>query len=198
MHLSKETTTIDPTLLTRIVRSAILSPAFTERQKAMVLHVAGCLCPEDIVGWMTPPALTENEVIKGAIEDSPQGSDDSADNTNEDSQETAPESPPSEEVKTRIEDLVVSNEMGTSPAVMMLTKSQLSGEHDRDSHDADDRGMLHSGTGASGIDTPPMDTSSLPHAPSAMAAQQASKSSGPPTPSPCTAEDDGSQDTDYD
>ncbi|KAF9358772.1 hypothetical protein BGX34_008777 [Mortierella sp. NVP85] len=198
IHLSKETTTIDPTLLTRIVRSAILSPAFTERQKAMVLHVAGCPCPEDIIGWMTPPVLTENEVVKNVLEDSTQESIDSADGTGEDSQETASEGPAPGEVDTRIENLAVSNEMGTSPVMKLMTKSQPSSEHGRDSHDADDRGMLHSGTGASGIDTPPMDTSSPPHAPSALAAQQASKSSGPPTPSPCTADDDGSQDTDHD
>ncbi|KAF8969301.1 hypothetical protein BGZ46_010690 [Entomortierella lignicola] len=60
-HLSKEYNTIHPTLLTRMVRSAIFTPAFTERQKAMVLHVAGCACPEDIVGWMSPPVPIEAE-----------------------------------------------------------------------------------------------------------------------------------------
>ncbi|KAF9376886.1 hypothetical protein BGX21_003362, partial [Mortierella sp. AD011] len=60
-HLNKEYNNIHPTLLTRMVRSAILTPAFTERQKAMVLHVAGCTCPEDIVGWMSPPAPAEAE-----------------------------------------------------------------------------------------------------------------------------------------
>ncbi|KAF9348084.1 hypothetical protein BGX26_000471 [Mortierella sp. AD094] len=60
-HLSKEYNTIHPTLLTRMVRSAILTPAFTERQKAMVLHVAGCTCPEDIIGWMSPPTPVEAE-----------------------------------------------------------------------------------------------------------------------------------------
>ncbi|KAF9115703.1 hypothetical protein BGX27_006809 [Mortierella sp. AM989] len=60
-HLSKEYNTIHPTLLTRMVRSAILTPAFTERQKAMVLHVAGCACPEDIIGWMSPPIQIEVE-----------------------------------------------------------------------------------------------------------------------------------------
>ncbi|KAG0032520.1 hypothetical protein BGZ82_006494 [Podila clonocystis] len=62
MHLNKEYNTIHSTLLIRMVRCAILTPAFTERQKAMVLHVAGCACPEDIIGWMAPPvAATESE-----------------------------------------------------------------------------------------------------------------------------------------
>ncbi|KAF9912151.1 hypothetical protein EC991_000561 [Linnemannia zychae] len=59
MHLSKEYNTIHPTLLTRMVRCAVLTPAFTERQKNMVLVVAGVACPEDIVGWMAPPAPVE-------------------------------------------------------------------------------------------------------------------------------------------
>ncbi|KAG0263923.1 hypothetical protein BGZ95_003689 [Linnemannia exigua] len=59
MHLSKEYNTIHPTLLTRMVRCAVLTPAFTERQKNMVLVVAGVTCPEDIVGWMAPPAPAE-------------------------------------------------------------------------------------------------------------------------------------------
>ncbi|KAF9108281.1 hypothetical protein BGX29_002011 [Mortierella sp. GBA35] len=59
MHLSKEHNTIHPTLLMRMVRCAVLTPAFTERQKNMVLVVAGVACPEDIVGWMAPPAPVE-------------------------------------------------------------------------------------------------------------------------------------------
>ncbi|KAF8937435.1 hypothetical protein BGZ47_009057 [Haplosporangium gracile] len=59
MHLSKEYNTIHPTLLTRMVRCAVLTSAFTERQKNMVLVVAGVTCPEDIVGWMAPPAPVE-------------------------------------------------------------------------------------------------------------------------------------------
>ncbi|KAG9065138.1 hypothetical protein KI688_002460 [Linnemannia hyalina] len=59
MHLSKEYNTIHPTLLTRMVRCAVLTPAFTERQKNMVLVVAGVTCPEDLVGWMAPPAPLE-------------------------------------------------------------------------------------------------------------------------------------------
>ncbi|KAF9931478.1 hypothetical protein FBU30_010094 [Linnemannia zychae] len=59
MHLSKEYNTIHPTLLSRMVRCAILTPAFTERQKNMVLVVAGMACPEDLVGWMAPPAPVE-------------------------------------------------------------------------------------------------------------------------------------------
>ncbi|KAF9976857.1 hypothetical protein BGZ73_007656 [Actinomortierella ambigua] len=55
VHLSKDFHTIHPTLLERMVRCAILTPAFTERQKAMVLHVAGCPCPENLLPWMTPP-----------------------------------------------------------------------------------------------------------------------------------------------
>lgn len=62
MHLSKEYNTIHPTLLTRMVRCAVLTPAFTERQKNMVLVVAGVACPEDIVGWMAPPAPIEAAV----------------------------------------------------------------------------------------------------------------------------------------
>ncbi|KAF9168374.1 hypothetical protein DFQ26_008997 [Actinomortierella ambigua] len=58
MHLSKDFHTIHPTLLARMVRCAILTPAFTERQKAMVLHVAGCPCPEDLLPWMAPPQLS--------------------------------------------------------------------------------------------------------------------------------------------
>ncbi|KAI7832407.1 hypothetical protein BC939DRAFT_103074 [Gamsiella multidivaricata] len=72
LHLSKEYNTIHPTLLNRMVRSAILTPAFTERQKAMVLHVAGHLCPEDIIGWMTPQASTDVEadsVVQNASAD---------------------------------------------------------------------------------------------------------------------------------
>ncbi|KAF9195429.1 hypothetical protein BGZ51_000003 [Haplosporangium sp. Z 767] len=62
-HLRKEYNTIHPTLLTRMVRCAILTPAFTEKQKAMVLNVAGCACPDDIIGWMSPqaPADVESE-----------------------------------------------------------------------------------------------------------------------------------------
>ncbi|KAF9135341.1 hypothetical protein BGW39_003448 [Mortierella sp. 14UC] len=59
MHLSKEYNTIHPTLLTRMVRCAVLTPAFTERQKNMVLVVAGVTCPEDIMSWMAPPAQVE-------------------------------------------------------------------------------------------------------------------------------------------
>ncbi|KAI1318999.1 hypothetical protein EDD11_005197 [Mortierella claussenii] len=66
-HLSKEYNTIHPTLLLRMVRSAILTPAFTERQKAMVLHTAGCSCPEDIVGWMTQPMPQETGIGSGAV-----------------------------------------------------------------------------------------------------------------------------------
>ncbi|KAG0337071.1 hypothetical protein BG004_007795 [Podila humilis] len=63
MHLNKEYSTIHSTLLTRMVRCAILTPAFTERQKAMVLHVAGCPCPEDLVSWMSPPTPTTTTTI---------------------------------------------------------------------------------------------------------------------------------------
>ncbi|KAF9580122.1 hypothetical protein BGW38_003355, partial [Lunasporangiospora selenospora] len=59
MHLNKEYNTIHPTLLLRMVRNAILIPSFTERQKSMVLHVAGCDCPEDLVPWITPPTPVE-------------------------------------------------------------------------------------------------------------------------------------------
>ncbi|ORY99493.1 hypothetical protein BCR41DRAFT_375462 [Lobosporangium transversale] len=62
VHLSKEYNTIHPTLLIRLVRSAIYTPAFTEKQKAMVLCTAGCPCPEDIVGWMAAP--TSNDASK--------------------------------------------------------------------------------------------------------------------------------------
>lgn len=62
MHLSKEYNTIHPTLLTRMVRCAVLTPAFTERQKNMVLVVAGVTCPEDIVGWMAPSTPIEAAV----------------------------------------------------------------------------------------------------------------------------------------
>ncbi|ORZ39747.1 hypothetical protein BCR44DRAFT_43982 [Catenaria anguillulae PL171] len=40
-HLHKPTHAMDPTLLDRMVRAALLVPAFTDRQKAMVLEVAG-------------------------------------------------------------------------------------------------------------------------------------------------------------
>ncbi|GJJ68130.1 hypothetical protein EMPS_00476 [Entomortierella parvispora] len=63
MHLGKEYNTIHPTLLNRMVRCAILTPAFTERQKAMVLHVAGMAsCPEDLVGWMAPIVVQTAEL----------------------------------------------------------------------------------------------------------------------------------------
>ncbi|KAF9439033.1 hypothetical protein BGZ76_001009 [Entomortierella beljakovae] len=61
-HLSKGHGTIHRTLLTRMVRTTILTPAFTGKQKAMVLHVSGCACPEDIIGWMSPPVPAETEI----------------------------------------------------------------------------------------------------------------------------------------
>ncbi|KAG0235469.1 hypothetical protein BGW42_005255 [Actinomortierella wolfii] len=61
VHLSKDFHTIHPTLLERMVRCAILTPAFTERQKAMVLHVAGCPCPENLLPWMSPPPSTQQQ-----------------------------------------------------------------------------------------------------------------------------------------
>ncbi|KAF9326674.1 hypothetical protein BGZ91_001831 [Linnemannia elongata] len=82
VHLSKEYNTIHPTLLTRMVRCAVLTPAFTERQKNMVLVVAGVTCPEDIVAWMAPPAPTEAAVNPL---DSPNEHSIAAENTEDDS-----------------------------------------------------------------------------------------------------------------
>ncbi|KAG0332821.1 hypothetical protein BG000_009716 [Podila horticola] len=76
MHLNKEYNTIHSTLLIRMVRCAILTPAFTERQKAMVLHVAGCACPEDIVGWMAPPVVTTESESSLSSETTIDGSED--------------------------------------------------------------------------------------------------------------------------
>ncbi|CAO3565630.1 unnamed protein product [Mortierella alpina] len=60
LHLNKEYNNIQSTLLHRMVRSAILTPAFTERQKNMVLHVAGySSAPEDLAGWMSPVAAVD-------------------------------------------------------------------------------------------------------------------------------------------
>lgn len=75
MHLNKEYNTIHSTLLIRMVRCAILTPSFTERQKAMVLHVSGCACPEDIVGWMVPPVVA-NELASSSSETTIDGSED--------------------------------------------------------------------------------------------------------------------------
>ncbi|KAF9941689.1 hypothetical protein BGZ67_004263 [Mortierella alpina] len=69
LHLSKEYNNIQSTLLQRMVRSAILTPAFTERQKNMVLHVAGYTsAPEDLAGWMSP--LAPVDVSDADAEDS--------------------------------------------------------------------------------------------------------------------------------
>ncbi|KAG0083549.1 hypothetical protein BGZ92_010669 [Podila epicladia] len=76
MHLNKEYNTIHSTLLIRMVRCAIFTPAFTERQKAMVLHVAGCACPEDIVGWMAPPVVTTESEPSLSSETTIDGSED--------------------------------------------------------------------------------------------------------------------------
>ncbi|KFH63217.1 hypothetical protein MVEG_10628 [Podila verticillata NRRL 6337] len=75
MHLNKECNTIHSTLMIRMVRCAIFTPAFTERQKAMVLHVSGCACPEDIVGWIVPPVAT-NEFASSSSETTFDGSED--------------------------------------------------------------------------------------------------------------------------
>ncbi|KAG0243108.1 hypothetical protein BGW41_002970 [Actinomortierella wolfii] len=52
IHMSKENHTIHPTLLVRMIRCAVLTPAFTEKQKMVILRVAGRPCPEDLVPWL--------------------------------------------------------------------------------------------------------------------------------------------------
>ncbi|KAF9575048.1 hypothetical protein EC968_004545 [Mortierella alpina] len=70
LHLNKEYNNIHSTLLNRMVRSAILTPAFTERQKNMVLYVAGYTSsPEDLAGWMSP--LAPADVPDADAEDAP-------------------------------------------------------------------------------------------------------------------------------
>ncbi|KAI8358767.1 hypothetical protein B0O80DRAFT_441399 [Mortierella sp. GBAus27b] len=180
LHLSKENNTIDPTLLTRIVRSAILSPAFTERQKAMVLHVAGCSCPEDIVGWMTPPGPVESETAKDTSETDSQ-EDGSQDDTDRDSQETVRPSPRLKEVDTQIEGLAISDEIHMSPCLVELPNSpQLVKDGDQ--------AMPPGGTSAPNIvPSPPVDTD--------HDLAQSLKSSAPPTPSPGMSDDDESNDS---
>ncbi|KAI8980327.1 hypothetical protein BDB01DRAFT_898224 [Pilobolus umbonatus] len=48
IHLSKETSQIDSTLLERAVRAGVMCPSFTERQKTTLLQTAKLNCPEDI------------------------------------------------------------------------------------------------------------------------------------------------------
>ncbi|KAF9168664.1 hypothetical protein DFQ26_002564 [Actinomortierella ambigua] len=59
-HLSKDYHPIHPTLMERMIRCAVLTPAFTEKQKTVILRVAGCPCPEDLIPWLAPlPSMTE-------------------------------------------------------------------------------------------------------------------------------------------
>ncbi|KAF9984810.1 hypothetical protein BGZ65_012540 [Modicella reniformis] len=134
VHMNKEYNTIDSTLLTRIVRSAILTPAFTERQKTMVLHVSSCPCPEDIVGWMIPaPTLAEPEAAANDALDNNNGtpedgglamlSQDGVGVIGEAQDETRPRHG-SENVEIQIKDLAICDENETSPVPTGLSKPQ--------------------------------------------------------------------------
>lgn len=53
-HLCKDYVQIDCTLLERLVRAGIMCPAFTERQKTMLLGTSGIPCPLDIIQFLMP------------------------------------------------------------------------------------------------------------------------------------------------
>ncbi|KAI9320871.1 hypothetical protein BX666DRAFT_2024480 [Dichotomocladium elegans] len=62
-HLSKDYVQIDPTLLERLTRAGIMCPAFTERQKTMLLQTARLECPHDLIHYLLPvstPAANAN------------------------------------------------------------------------------------------------------------------------------------------
>ncbi|CAO3600444.1 unnamed protein product [Absidia cylindrospora] len=50
-HLSKDYLQIEPSLLDRMVRAGLLCPAFTERQKVVLLQVSRMNCPMDLT-WL--------------------------------------------------------------------------------------------------------------------------------------------------
>ncbi|KAF8939743.1 hypothetical protein BGZ58_008831 [Dissophora ornata] len=159
-HLSKDYNTINPTLLNRMVRSAILTPAFTEKQKLMVLHVASCQCPDDIVGWMAPPAPVEVGSDSAAHEIE-SGSSVAVEATEEDLEEKAllseSESQPHVETEDLVEDLAISTENATKSTLDVATRLE---------RDEQERFPL-----------------------SIYPTASSSKSSGPPTPSPDNVED---------
>lgn len=182
MHLSRENNAIDTTLLSRIVRSAILSPAFTERQKAMVLCVAQSHCPEDLISWMTPPGPVEGEaaadIIEIGLQEDLGSANPSRNDTDVDAQEmTTRKSPDAEEVETPTESLDILGEIDMNPPAMVLPKPQ-------QSFKGGDAG------------TSPNDTTS-PTIEAALAIGQSLENSGPPTPSPSMTDDgdNGNKDT---
>ncbi|CAG8558974.1 1877_t:CDS:10 [Paraglomus occultum] len=54
IHMSKEYHRIEDTLLERMLRAGILTPVFTERQKLMIVHVAGLQLPADLEDKICP------------------------------------------------------------------------------------------------------------------------------------------------
>lgn len=151
MHLSKEYNTIHLTLLTRMVRCAVLTPAFTERQKNMVLVVAGVTCPEDIVGWMAPPApveavvtpLDSAEELSVATEDAeddftnPTDHDDSLAKVKEEASDVS-------SIEEVIECLVISEPTTSSSAIVASEPFQAATSTDTVSHAIDPKGEKHS------------------------------------------------------
>ncbi|KAF9290424.1 hypothetical protein BGZ68_007052 [Mortierella alpina] len=101
----KEYNNIQSTLLHRMVRSAILTAAFTERQKNMVLHVAGYTsAPEDLAGWMSP--LAPVDVADADAENAPSTAVQVQVQTEtEDAVEPSPPNKRDEDVETVVEDL---------------------------------------------------------------------------------------------
>ncbi|KAI9286232.1 hypothetical protein BC943DRAFT_359403 [Umbelopsis sp. AD052] len=66
-HLSKDYVQIDCTLLERLVRSGIMCPAFTERQKTMLLGTSGIPCPLDIMHCMMPANCFSTPTVANTI-----------------------------------------------------------------------------------------------------------------------------------
>ncbi|KAF9960688.1 hypothetical protein BGZ72_006258 [Mortierella alpina] len=124
LHLSKEYNNIQSTLLHRMVRSAILTPAFTERQKNMVLHVAGYTsAPEDLAGWMSPMAPID--VSDADAEDAPSTTPQGQARTEEDNVvEPLSRSKGADDVETVVEDLgMIDAAKSAKPAEQASTAS---------------------------------------------------------------------------
>jgi hypothetical protein len=71
-HLSKDYVQIDCTLLERLVRSGIMCPVFTERQKTMLLGTSGIPCPLDIMHFMMPSNCFTAPISAGTLKSSRQ------------------------------------------------------------------------------------------------------------------------------
>jgi hypothetical protein len=72
VHLRKDYVNIDDTLLERLVRSGLMVPMFTDRQKNLLINISQTNCPEELSHYMLPPlcllssssiASSENELI---------------------------------------------------------------------------------------------------------------------------------------